>query len=501
MKLTYKSSKLTYRMLLTYSLIVIALLVVAVPVFANTRSGANLLNFSFASNTGSSSQSARPLGRGVNVDHLRPGEETWYTYSYDSFKDSNLSWISLAMRYESEAQIDPEQVNFQVLAQGQKGAPPDEVLGQGLRSPLHTADRNRVEAFWTGQVSEQEIYYVRVFNHSPFSLDYTLEAKAEQPAVSGATPASAGLADSRADMLNSRQLSWALTAQAVAHMTAEDAAMWLQNAQAVGWIVTEGTDAAHAPRPGEADPQTLWRLVAQATAGKDAAATTQWLIQADAMGWLAVPLSNMNRSNPAASDDRSGVEAEPPAVPAPPENVYTPVNIYPNHPLELDLKHVNSGRLGPYGEHWYSLIRDDRDQDLIEDMALTMFFTPREGYMSDRVNFEIFPAGQYHIWARGDADYMEHFGLGLWVSRDEDPYTGERLWAGSLVDGDRYLIKVKNGTADTVDYYLFPDDVENAELGNPTLYKSDASTAYTPFPLSPPTRPGQPPVLEAAPKE
>jgi Fe-S oxidoreductase len=43
-----------------------------------------------------------------------------------------------------------------------------------------------VEYFWTGHVAQQELYYVRVFNNSPFGLDYILEAKEEQPAVSGA---------------------------------------------------------------------------------------------------------------------------------------------------------------------------------------------------------------------------------------------------------------------------------------------------------------------------
>ncbi|MEM7346055.1 MAG: hypothetical protein AAF485_17585, partial [Chloroflexota bacterium] len=100
----------------------------------------------------------------------------------------------------------------------------------------------------------------------------------------------------------------------------------------------------------------------------------------------------------------------------------------------------------------------------------------------------LFPANQYHIWSRGDTDYMTHFGLGMWTSRDEDPDTGERLWAGALVDGDTYLVKVKNGTPDVVDYYLFPDDVENAELGNPILHYSDEASDYVPYVVSPPTK-------------
>jgi hypothetical protein len=80
----------------------------------------------------------------------------------------------------------------------------------------------------------------------------------------------------------------------------------------------------------------------------------------------------------------------------------------------------------------------------------------------------------------------------MWVSRDEDPATGERLWSGSLVDGDRYLVKVKNGTPDVVDYYLFPGDIENAELGNPTLHSENSLAGPVPYAPAPPTRPGLP---------
>ncbi len=511
MRLTYKSSKLTYKTLFGYSLVVITLLVVAVPVFANSVSGQRLLDFSFESDSGQSPQHARILTQGVNLNHLNPGEEEWYLYSRDSFDSPDLAWISLAMRYESEAVLDAQYVNFEVLAEQQTGpasvgsAPQQEVLGVGLRSPLQTS-ANTVEHFWTGPVADHEIYYVRVFNNSPFGLEYSLEAKKEQPAVSGATPASFGAAIGSAETLNSRQLAWTLTAQAVEHMPADQAAIWMQAAQKVGWIVTAGTSTTELPNPGEADPQTLWNLTAQAIEGQTAESAARWLIQADAMGWLAIPLHTLKNPNPPESRGDSGGggdggDSPPPAEPIPPEEFYTPVNIYPNNPLELDLTHVNSGRLGPYGEHWYAFVRDDLDESLIEDMEMTMFFTPRTGFTSNRINFELFPASQYHIWERGDADYMESFGVGMWVSRDEDPATGERLWSGSLVDGDRYLVKVKNGTPDVVDYYLFPGDIENAELGNPTLHSDNGLAGRIPYTPAPPTRPGLPPEPGAGPPE
>ncbi len=511
MRLTYRTAKVTYKSLFGYSLVVIALLIVAVPVFAATTSTTPWLDFSLSTPSGMSPQTARALTKGLNVNHLNPGEEDWYIYSRTSFDDPAFAWISLAMRYESEAQINPEQANFEIMAQKQAGlwipeaTAPGDVLGAGLSSPLKTANENLNAIFWTGEVTDEDVYYVRVFNQSPFGLNYTLEAKAEQPAVSGAAPASL----SEAEVLNLRQQAWSLTAQAAGKMSPADAARWMQQAQSVGWIVTAGTAIDHAPQPDKANPQVLWQLTAQAIAGLDAEAAARWLNQADALGWLAIPLAVPQNPNldalPAKTGDDGGEgqsETQPaPAVPAPPQEIYTPVNIYPNNPLEFDFLDINSGRLAPYGEHWYSLLRDNLDGKKIEDMALTMFTTPSNGFLDSRVNFEIFPASQYQIWTRGDADYMEHLGLGQSVSRDEDDHTGERLWQGSLVDGDRYLIKVKNSSPEVVDYYLFPDDVENAELGNPTLHQANGTAGRVPYAASPPTRSNLPPVPGAAPPD
>lgn len=503
----FKSTKLTYKTLFTYSLVVITLLLVAVPVLANTTSGSNLLAFEFNSRAGSTPNSARTLVTGINLSHLEPGQEDWYLLNRAEF--NSLDWVSLAMRYQTDVPVDTTQINFQVLTKAQPTtlmqgpSNPNLLVGEGLRSPVQA---HFSESLWTGQVASDKMYYIRVFNRADIPLDYTIEARVEQPTVSGATPASLPATGGLASPANARQLAWTLTAQAVEHMTAAEATRWMREAQAVGWIVTAGSEA-NAPLPSKANPAQLWELTAQAIAGQDAETASQWLIQADSLGWLSIPLNapanlppivpvdpNPNPPQRTGGDDGSNDEP-PPSVPAEPEPVetYAPINVYPNNPLAFNFDYVNSGRLGPYGEHWYSFTRDDLDDVLIEDAALTMFFTPRQGYISDRVNFEIFPASQYHIWARGDADYMEHFGSGQWVSRDEDSDTGERLWAGTLMDKDRYLVKVKNGTPDVVDYYLFPDDVENAELGNPTLHHDDGSMTQTPYAPVPPTRPGPPP--------
>ena len=52
-----------------------------------------------------------------------------------------------------------------------------------------------------------------------------------------------------------------------------------------------------------------------------------------------------------------------------------------------------------------------------------------------------------------------------------------------------------------VDYYLFPGDIENAELGNPTLHQENGLAGRVPYAPSPPTRPGPPPEPGAGPPE
>ena len=93
-----KSSRFSYKTLFWTSAVIIALLLVAVPVFANSRPGSSLLDFSSSANTGNNIQSAQTLSRGINVSHLSPGHENWYTFSRDAFNDPSFAWMSLALR-------------------------------------------------------------------------------------------------------------------------------------------------------------------------------------------------------------------------------------------------------------------------------------------------------------------------------------------------------------------------------------------------------------------
>jgi len=140
-------------------------------------------------------------------------------------------------------------------------------------------------------------------------------------------------------------------------------------------------------------------------------------------------------------------------------------SVYPSAPLALQ-DGVNVGKLAPGGEHWYSFIREDRDAEWFEFMPMTLFTTPTDGNSSHHINFQIFTGNQMQIWERGTPEDMVPMGAGQWVSRDKDPVTGERLWAGHVIDGDLYYVRVFNNSDAVVDYYLITNDVYNTELGD-----------------------------------
>jgi len=478
--------RLTYKTLFQLNMVLMTILIIGIPLLMIGY--VNSAWFQLTTDTGQSPQTPQQLIKGLNISHLKPGQEVWYVYHSDSLTPAEFEWISLAMRYQSKGVFSAEQVNFEVVPSHQLKSSGN----NGSKGTLvRTAQQNLNELYWTGKTTETDPYYVRVYNNSSYNLDYTLEANVEQPAFSGAIPASFSDTpnaeteqSSPAKPINTRQLSWQLTALAVEHMSAEQAATWLYKAQAVGWISPQGVPQQLAT-PTKTDPALLWQLAGQAIAGQDAEMVLEWLSQADALGWLAVPpgtLKDVTTDLPSTDV----VNEPPPPTKAstkttapldiPPQVEYSPVSIYPNNPLTFEFNKVNSGRLAPYGVHWYDLqLNDPKDEEWIENLALTMFTTPSNGFIDSRVNFEIIPGNQAHIWQRGTPNDMEHFGLGMWLSRDEDDNTGERLWSGSVVDGNHYLVKVKNASPVEVDYYLFAGDIENAELGNPNLHEEDGS--------------------------
>jgi hypothetical protein len=415
---------------------------------------------------GSSPYTADLLVSGLNTGRLNPGQEYWYAYSRLDLGDSGYNSIVLSLNFEAEGRAVASRVNFQVFNFEQVDSWLKDSSGpldsMGLGAPA-SADFDAVtgERLWAGPVGSTEVYYIRIFNLSPSPVRFRLTAVGQKSAQMDAYMAVDKLV-----------------------MPGSEAAPVIPAAVGGPVEIATGPELAEPVpmqpvnlpalplQPDDTSPtSTSWLLAAQAINGLSPEVAATWLMSAARLGWLplgeqnaAVPV-NPYSGQPAAvggGEGNSGGAAE--ATAAVPVNPNQGSSIYPNQPLEL-LAGANTGRLEPKAEHWYTFTPGQVDGKKIENMSLTMFFTPGEPNIARQVIFELFTGSQYPIWERGTPDDMEHFGAGAWVSRDWDYQTGERLWHGTVVDGDQYYVKITNGANQWIDYHLLTGDIINTELG------------------------------------
>ncbi|MFQ5613008.1 MAG: hypothetical protein ACE5H9_12840 [Anaerolineae bacterium] len=391
---------------------------------------------------GSSPYVAQLLVGGLNTGSLAPGEEFWYAYGRGDLAAPEAQSIILNMIFKPGGQRTVNRVSFRVFTFEQvknflEGTRPSTASeGQGMLV-VADYDGNTGERLWAGELAAGELYYVQLVNDADLTVDYRLTAVLQDQAL---------------------------------------------GPQAVPGAVAVAAQPPAAPRsagltlPTNVPDADRWLLAAQAIQGLPPEEAAAWLLQASSLGWLpgnAPAPAGAVEAPPAISP------AEAPAAPVDPAPASQPDNsIYPGNALPL--RNVNGGSLAPGSEHWYSFKKADLDEEGIESMSLTMFNTPGEGNISNRVNFELFTGRSYRLWERGTPQDMVNFGAGQLVSRDGDDRTGERLWRGTVVDGDLYYVKVKNDSNTWVDYHLITDDIVNTELGEPTV------VTHPPVP-SPPT--------------
>ena len=56
------------------------------------------------------------------------------------------------------------------------------------------------------------------------------------------------------------------------------------------------------------------------------------------------------------------------------------------------------------------------------------------------------------------------FGKGSVVERDNDIATGELIWSGQVRPDGVYFMRITNDTEEVINYWIFPEDVVNANL-------------------------------------
>ena len=170
-------------------------------------------------------------------------------------------------------------------------------------------------------------------------------------------------------------------------------------------------------------------------------------------------------------------EPEPPpeveTTTAPPEEVEGHPDVSNTDPVNtasLDPSGLTKGKLQPNSTGWYEFNKADiKDKGEIVDAGFTLFATPLDGNSSHNVQVELFASDQTDRWLRGTPEDMTNFGAGMWVERDGDDVTGERVWKGSVIGGDTYLVAIRNSNDFEVDFWLFEGDIERAELGEKTV--------------------------------
>lgn len=439
-----------------------------------------------APGAGSSPQLAQPLGSGLNVGTLAPGETFWYVLDRElGNQPARLVVLNLVYR-PGEHDVAPY-VNFQILAADQVDrwlqGYSDAYLGMGVFTTTDF-DQNSSERLWSGSLSKDQVYYVRLFNNSSQPVEFHLmalsqplntpvverQARLVEPETgAGATsnvvvePAASQVNVDEAESLSilkpgatQEETRWRLVTAVIKSLPAEEAVAWLTMASQVGWLPGE-QDVAQAP-PTRAELPPVSAQVPAARAGED--------------GALSQTLAE--HATPDASAPQVPAEV-PEAKPVDLHELYP--DVYPTTPLVLH-DGPNVGRLAPGGEHWYTFVsHEDRDKQMIAKLALTMFTTPTDGNTSHLINFQIYPGNQLHIWQRGTPQDMVPMGQGEWVSRDNDPVTGERLWSGTVINGDRYYVRVVNGSQQVIDYYLITNDVINTELGD-RVWAANPVTRY-----------------------
>ena len=408
---------------------------------------------------GESPRAARELTSGLNVGSLSAGGELWYHLGDRALGAGRDRLMVFNMVYRPGNHDVSPYVNFQIFSESQMErwlqGYADAVTGIGTFTTTDF-DPDTSERLWSGSLFGDETYYLRLLNNAEVAIEYHLLAMSQPAEIVVVEPAVAG-----------------------------DERPRVERAAAVDSTPALAPEAAPQPvRSNVATPdEARWQLVVEAVQSMPPDRATQWLAQASQLGMLP------NSAPAAPAQPRISAEA-PAAAPAPPPEAAPapePVaasakypSIYPNAAMALH-DGANTGRLAPGGEHWYSFIRQDFDDNLFEHMNITMFATPTDGNTSHHINFQLYPASQIHMWLRGTPNAMVPMGEGEWVSRDNDPVTGERLWSGTVVDGDTYYLRVFNNSDQVIDYYVINQDVVNTELGDRVF----AANQYYPYVLYP----------------
>ena len=458
-----------------------------------------ILFTSAATETGSTPFSAISLIDGINSGVLGPGEQRWFRMVPSGQGNAITVEKSLTLRLTPFNDDLNQFITFQLFEEDQiqffKSDDTSQMSNFGIGEVI--VDDNDPTAgglFWTGSISNANIYFVHISNTSDFSLDYSLitedissdviEVKPaaiepSQPVAipeMGVNPSNAItlLPDLNRGRLQPHSISWyrfvyddfsdGSTFQDLGFtlfftpdngnrrhyvnfelFTANEVASWTPGNEdqltnfGAGMLVSRDGDVNTGERiwKGTILKRDTYYLAIQNGAEVE---IDYWLFD----------------------DDIYNPELGPKSEPAP-----APVfsrGAAPQTAFALNPGR-NIGGLEPGQEAWYSFSIHDDDNEFFEEMALTMIVTPDDGNRIHNITFDLFTADGVRNWSPGNNSRINNVGAGGIVVRDNNSLTGERFWSGWVVDNDLYYIQIRNGTTTHIDYWLFTDDVYGPELG------------------------------------
>lgn len=176
--------------------------------------------------------------------------------------------------------------------------------------------------------------------------------------------------------------------------------------------------------------------------------------------------------------------AEPPAVPEqeqsqvqPAVAAITPNGASPSEATEFNLSGLTRGRVEADSTGWRSIKFDDPgNTNALQHLTITCFATPFDGNDIRQFVLKLAEKGSADAWAGTGTVGVTDFGVvGVNIRHSRASSFGDGdtpaqfIWDGHLIAGDEYLISFENGTGHEVDFWCFPQQMDNAELGQPSV--------------------------------
>jgi hypothetical protein len=150
----------------------------------------------------------------------------------------------------------------------------------------------------------------------------------------------------------------------------------------------------------------------------------------------------------------------------------------PAEATEFSLTSLTRGRVDSETTGWRAVSFADPDNtNNRRQLTITCFATPFDGNTARQAQFRLYEIGKAEKWDYHSLDALEEFGAVEFNLRHNMAgafgnglVPAQFVWEGWLTAGDDYVLAVQNGTDHEIDFWCFPQQMDNAELGEPSIW-------------------------------